>query len=188
MKTKPKSASKAKSAPAKRAQSKSSTDAITLLKTDHKEATAMFRQYEAGKDKLSDARKTKIAGDICNALTVHMKIEEELFYPAVAEEVDGAEDLLAEAKVEHNSCKRLIDDVTGGSPGSDEYDANVKVLGEYISHHVDEEETELFPKVRKSGMDLKSLGAEMLARKNDLTGRGAKNDKADMIFGGALAG
>jgi len=167
-KAKPKTAAKRK----KTMHAKPKTDAITLLKSDHKEVAAWFREYEHGKDSKSASRKEKLATKICEALTVHARIEEELFYPAVRETLgDEAAELLAEAKVEHNSLKRLIADIEESKPGSDEYDADVKVLGEYVNHHVEEEEDELFPKVRKSYLDLKALGAEMLERKKELTGR-----------------
>ena len=99
---------------------------------------------------------------------MHATIEEELFYPAAREaEVDA--DLLDEAEVEHASAKELIAQIEAMSPDEDLYDAKVTVLGEYIDHHVKEEEGELFPKCRKSDMDLEGLGEALAARKQELT-------------------
>ena len=109
-----------------------------------------------------------LATEICRWLTVHATIEEELFYPAAREaEVDA--DLLDEAEVEHASAKELIAQIEAMSPDDDLYDAKVTVLGEYIDHHVKEEEGELFPKCRKSDMDLEGLGEALAARKQELT-------------------
>jgi hemerythrin superfamily protein len=100
-------------------------------------------------------------------LTVHATVEEEIFYPA-AREIVEEQDLLDEAEVEHASAKDLIAQIQDMQPEEDLFDAKVKVLGEYIAHHVKEEEKELFPKVRRSKLDLHALGAEMLARKQEL--------------------
>jgi len=187
---------RAKAKPARKAAGKSaakshakspSNDAIVMLKDDHQKVSALFRQYDQGKNKLSPTAKQKIAAKICDELKVHTRIEEELFYPAVSAEVPGCEDMLAEARVEHTSLKRLMADIAESTPGSEEYDADVKVLGEYVHHHVEEEHEELFPKVRKSAMDLKALGTTMRARKKELMGKG-EDAGPEEIFGGAFAG
>lgn len=147
------------SAAAKRAQ-----DAIALLKADHREVKAMFEQYEKTE---SDADKQALATQICEALTIHAQIEEEIFYPAAYEALDD-DDLLDEAEVEHGSAKELIAQIEASSPGEPLFDAKVKVLGEYIDHHVQEEENEMFPECRASDMDLKALGQQMRARKEEL--------------------
>lgn len=149
-------------------------DAIKLLKDDHSEVSALFDKYDRGHKRLSGSQKQGLAQQICAALKVHTQIEEEIFYPACAEHVDGAEDLLAEAKVEHQSAKELISKIEQAAPGSEDYDAQVLVLGEYIRHHVKEEQNELFPKVMKSDMDLKDLGERLAERKSNLMkGEGA---------------
>ena len=103
------------------------------------------------------------------SLTVHAQIEEEIFYPAAREALgEEGEDLLDEAKVEHNSLKELIGHIEGSSPEDELFGAHVKVLGEYVKHHVKEEEGELFPKLRKSDMDLVEIGEQMAARKKEL--------------------
>jgi hemerythrin-like domain-containing protein len=154
---------------AKRAPKRStSPDAIKLLKDDHAAVSALFDKYEKGHSRLSKAEKKSLASEICRMLTVHAQIEEEIFYPACQSELEGAEDLLAEAKVEHQSAKELIAKIEAGRAGSKEYDAQVIVLGEYIKHHVKEEQSELFPKARKSSLDLKALGKELMERKTAL--------------------
>lgn len=154
-----------------RSKSSKSTapDAIELLTTDHKEVKALFKQY----DKLvesagSEAEKQALAEQICQMLTVHATIEEELFYPAAREALGEDEDLVDEADIEHASAKDLIAQIEGSSPDDDHFDARVKVLGEYIDHHVKEEESEMFPKAKKGGLDVAALGAELSARKLEL--------------------
>ena len=149
-------------------------DAIKLLKADHKEVSDLVDKYENGR--LSKDRKVAVAKQICMALTVHAQIEEEVFYPAAREAVRSGEDLLDEAEVEHGSVKELVSAIENASPDDDElFDARVKVLGEYVKHHVKEEENELFPKIRKSDMDLEEVGAQLAARKEQLM-RALKGD------------
>ena len=104
------------------------------------------------------------------ALTVHAQIEKEIFYPAVYAALDHY-DMLDEAEVEHASAKALIAEIQAGSAGDPLFDARVTVLGEYIRHHVKEEETEMFPECRSSKMDLQVLGEEMAKRKEQLMAR-----------------
>lgn len=145
-----------------------SVDATKLLTADHKEVKALFKQYEKlAKAEGNDDEKQAIAEEICTMLTVHATVEEEIFYPAAREAMDE-QDLLDEAEVEHASAKDLIAQIRGMAPSDELYDAKVTVLGEYIDHHVQEEEKELFPKVRKADLDLKELGAIMEARKQEL--------------------
>jgi len=136
-------------------------DAIKLLKDDHKEVKAYFKQYETLED---DAEKRALADKICMALTVHAQIEEEIFYPAAREAI-GDDDLLDEAEVEHASAKQLIAEIKAMEVSERLFDAKVTVLGEYVEHHVEEEETEMFPESRESDIDLKALGVQMAERK-----------------------
>ncbi|HEY3149956.1 MAG TPA: hemerythrin domain-containing protein [Dongiaceae bacterium] len=139
-------------------------DAIALLKADHKEVAEMLEKFETAR-----STKAKLAQQICRALTVHAQIEEEIFYPAARETLgDDGKDLLDAAKVEHNSLKELIAQIEASGPEDDLFDAHVKVLGEYVKHHVKEEESELFPKLRKSDMDLVEVGEQLAARKKEL--------------------
>ncbi len=139
-------------------------DAIALLKADHREVKSMFTQYDKTED---DAEKADLARKICSALTVHAQIEEEIFYPAAYEAIED-DDLLDEAEVEHASAKDLIAQIESMSPDDDLYDAKVTVLGEYIDHHVQEEEGEMFPKCRRARMDLAGLAEQLAQRKSEL--------------------
>lgn len=152
--------------PSKGAQA---TDAIALLTADHKEVKALFKQYdELAETDEGDADRQALADQICQMLTVHATLEEELFYPAAREVLGDDEDLVDEADIEHASVKELIAQIEGSSPDDDHFDARVKVLGEYVEHHVKEEEGEMFPKVKKGGIDTATLGAHLMARKEQL--------------------
>jgi hypothetical protein len=141
-------------------------DAIALLKADHRTVEGLFEQFEAAS---GDGKKQKIALQICMELTVHAKIEEEIFYPACEGKIE--EDLLKEAYVEHDGAKVLIAEIEGGAPSDEFYDAKVKVLGEQIEHHVGEEEMRMegmFSQARKAGIDMDALGDQLRARKEAL--------------------
>ena len=141
-------------------------DAIAMLKADHAKVKALFEQFEGLSDR-SKVSKKKIADQICMELSIHAEVEEQVFYPAVREPVND-DDLMNEAEVEHASAKELIAQIMEMDPGDDLYDAKVKVLSEQIEHHVGEEEDEMFPKVRKSKVDLVALAVEMEAFKAKL--------------------
>jgi hypothetical protein len=141
-------------------------DAIALLKADHREVEELFEQFEKTS---GSAKKQKIAQQICLELTVHTKIEEEIFYPACEGKIE--EDLIKEAYVEHDGAKVLIAEIEAGSPDDEYYDAKVKVLSEQIEHHVEEEEKRMegmFSQARKAGLDMDALGEELRARKEAL--------------------
>jgi hypothetical protein len=142
-------------------------DAIKLLKQDHTNVKAMFKEYEDLGER-AFAGKKKLADRICLELTKHAVIEEEIFYPALREASKESEDQLDEASVEHASLKALIWQIGQMDPHDELYDAKVKVLGEYVNHHVKEEEGELFPQARQAGLDLATLGREMEARKEEV--------------------
>ncbi|WP_082551964.1 hemerythrin domain-containing protein [Massilia sp. Root351] len=145
------------------------TDAISLLMADHENVKDMFEQFESMTDRAVVSKK-KLADEICSELTKHTQVEEEIFYPAVRAAGKEFEDLIDEAVVEHGSAKQLIADIEAMDPGDDLYDAKVKVLSEMIEHHVQEEEGELFPKVRKAKLDLVELGQQMAERKDQISG------------------
>jgi hemerythrin superfamily protein len=142
-------------------------DAVSDLMADHRKVEKLFKQFEEAGD--NEAGKQKIFSQIAMELKVHTAIEEEIFYPASREFVE--EDMVNEAIVEHQAAKDLIAQIEGMSPSDEMYDAKVKVLQEQIEHHVEEEETELFPKCRKSDMDLKALAEPLAARKTELLGQ-----------------
>ena len=132
-----------------RRRSGTAADAVELLTSDHAEVSALFKKY----DKLADSNakasdRQAHAEQICTLLTVHATIEEEIFYPAAR--AAGVEDsLMDEADVEHAAAKDLIAQIRAMSPDEDHYDAKVKVLGEQIEHHVEEEQDKMFPKCRE---------------------------------------
>ncbi len=135
--------------------------ALDLLEEDHQEVDAFFDEYET----LEDAgEKDRLALKICLALTIHAQIEEEIFYPAAREAIAKAE-LIDEAMVEHVSAKQLIAEIEEMDASDELYDAKVKVLGEQVRHHVEEEEDELFPEIESSELDLAALGKKMAERK-----------------------
>jgi hemerythrin superfamily protein len=143
-------------------------DAIALLRADHQLVQELFDRFE--KTRAQD-RKSALAEQICNELTVHAQIEEEIFYPAARDAIRD-EDLIQEATVEHQSAKALIAQIEASDPSDELFDAKVKVLGEYVKHHVREEQNELFPQVRKTKLDLKDLGQRLMARKEQLMTEG----------------
>jgi hemerythrin superfamily protein len=143
-----------------------SQDAITLLTAQHREVHEMFEKFENMTDRAKVSKK-KLADEICQALIMHTTIEEEILYPALREAGD-TDDLVDEAVVEHASAKDLIAQIQEMDPGEDLYDAKVKVLGELVDHHVEEEEEEMFPKMKELKLDLQALGQELAARAAEL--------------------
>ena len=145
--------------------SPSGQDAIALLKADHREVEGWFEEYEKAR---SDKRKAELSAKICQALKVHTQIEEEILYPESRGEVE--DDLIDEAYVEHDGAKKLIAEIEAMKPGEEFYDAKVKVLGEYIKHHVKEEEQPggFFAQAKKGDEDLEAMGERMAARKEEL--------------------
>jgi hemerythrin superfamily protein len=141
------------------------TDAIALLKADHRAVEALFEQFEKARGK---PQKAALAEKICLELSVHTTIEEEVFYPACRGEIE--DDLLDEAYVEHDGAKLLIAEVMAGAPDEAFYDAKVKVLSEMIKHHVKEEEQRdgMFAQAKKADIDLEELGTLMATRKREL--------------------
>jgi len=143
-------------------------DAVALLTADHKAVKALFKQFEAlSRQDDADEEKAALVARICDEISVHAQVEEEIFYPAVREAIDD-DDLMDEADVEHASAKELIAQLESMSPGDDHYDAKVTVLGEQIDHHVEEEQNEMFAKARKADVDMDALGEQIAARKAEL--------------------
>ncbi|WP_374551331.1 hemerythrin domain-containing protein [Sphingobium yanoikuyae] len=143
------------------------SDAIALLKADHRTVEELFEQYEKA---ASAKKKGDIAHQICTELKIHTLIEEEIFYPAFEGKIEA--DTLEEAYVEHDGAKVLINDIEGGSTQDRFFDAKVKVLSEEIKHHVHEEEMRgegMFAQCRETDVDLVALRDLMLARKEALT-------------------
>lgn len=142
--------------------------AIELLESDHRKVEALFEQYEEAKEG-SEEDKRKVAGQICDELTVHAQVEEEIFYPWLRQNLSEEDmEMVEEAEVEHSTAKDLIGQIEDSASADEVYDAKVKVLSEYIEHHVKEEEEEIFPKVSKLEQELDDLGQQMHARKTEL--------------------
>jgi hemerythrin superfamily protein len=148
------------------ARTRKHADAIALLKADHRQVEAWFSQFSKSKQ---PRKKQQLATQICDALTVHTAIEEEIFYPAFIE-ATGDRDIHHEAVIEHAAAKKLIAEIQSMSPDDDYYDAKVTVLSEMIKHHVKEEEQPggMFSEAKKSDMDLQTLGQQLRVRKQQL--------------------
>ena len=140
-------------------------DALALLESDHAFVQAMFERFENEKDRATPPELRALAAAICRALTVHARIEEEIFYPAVREACDDCADLLDEAELEHADAKDLIAEIEHDTEG---FVPRVTLLKERTAHHVEEEQDELFPKVRVTKLDLDALGKQLEVRKKEL--------------------
>jgi hemerythrin superfamily protein len=153
-----------------RAKTKSSKqpDAISVLKADHRQVEKWFAEFESAR---SSSRKQALATNICNALTVHTEIEEQIFYPAFLKATKD-KDMHHEAVIEHDGAKKLIAEIEASDPSDDYFDSKVHVLSEMIKHHVKEEEKSdgMFAEAKKSKMDLADLGRQLSERKRVLSG------------------
>jgi hemerythrin superfamily protein len=152
------------STPKTKTKAPPAAEATSMLRADHKRVSELFEQYQATR---SSAKKKRLVAEICTELTVHAQVEEEIFYPAVKAALKDKV-LVPEATVEHASLKALIAQVEGIEPDGEMFDAKIKVLSEFVKHHVKEEQGEMFPKAKTSKLDLKALGAQMAARKAEL--------------------
>jgi len=164
-----------------------SSDAISLLKADHREVEGWFEQFEKAR---SADRKRDLADRICTALKAHTTIEEEIFYPAFLAATQD-EEIHHEAEVEHDGAKALIRKIEASGPDDEYFDARVKVLSEMIKHHVNEEEQRdgMIAKARQSEMDLEALGEQMKARKAELLDgmRGGGSQRSRRLSGAAAS-
>jgi hemerythrin-like domain-containing protein len=163
--------------------------ALEMLEADHRKVEALFEQYEEEKES-GEETKQPIAERICGELTVHAQVEEEIFYPWLRENLSDEEmELVEEALVEHATAKDLIAQLEGAEI-DETYDAKVKVLSEYIKHHVQEEENEIFEQVADKQEELDELGQQMAARKAELMEEmGLMEEDADEAMqAGAMGG
>jgi hypothetical protein len=143
-------------------------DAIGLLTDDHNEVKKLFKQFkQLVDDDAPHAEKAALVKKACDALLIHTKIEEEIFYPAVRKAVKDDE-LMDEAKVEHEGVKELVDQLLDMMPGEALYDAKFIVLSEQVKFHIKEEEDKMFPAAKKARVDLERLGRQMEKRKLEL--------------------
>lgn len=142
-------------------------DAIALLKADHRTVEGLFNKYEAATTR---TQKRTLATQICTELSIHTRLEEDIFYPACKGVIEAA--LHDEAYVEHDAAKLMITEIMRDSREDQFHDAKVMVLMEEIAHHVGEEEHAkdgMFAQAKKGGLDLAALGAQMAAEKTRLT-------------------
>jgi hypothetical protein len=136
--------------------------AIAMLKADHRVFDRLFDEFE----KASGKRKLEIAQELCLRITVHSKVEEEVFYPALSGKVD--QDQIDEAVVEHQAAETIIRELEEMDGSEDLYDAKFHVLGEQLRHHIEEEETEMFEEAKQAGLDLEEIGARMQSKQDEL--------------------
>lgn len=144
----------------------SRTDALSMLKADHDKVRKMFKDFEK-LDTEEDQEKAQLVKQACMELKIHSQLENEIVYPAIREAIED-DDLMDEALVEHEAAEELISQLEQMQPGDEMYDAKFTVLGEYVNHHIAEEQKEMFPKARKAKIDLAELGEQMTARKHEL--------------------
>ena len=152
-------------------RTKTTVDAIDLLKQDHAKVERAFKQFEK-MDRQDSAACHQLVQTVCEELKVHTTVEEEVFYPAVREAI-GDEDLMNEAAVEHETASMLIDQLDNMGPDDPNYYATFTVLGEYVRHHIKEEQGEMFPAAKRAKVDLAALGERIRARKEELAGETA---------------
>jgi hemerythrin-like domain-containing protein len=151
-----------------------SAAAIEMLKEDHAKVKKAFKEFEH-MDRSDTEACRQVVQTVCDDLKVHTTLEEEIFYPAVREAIED-EDIMNEASVEHETAKMLIDQLENMEPDDPNYYATFTVLGEYVMHHVKEEEGEMFPQAKKSDIDLEALGRRMQERKSELLSQLEKAD------------
>ena len=151
--------------------------AIELLKEQHDKVKKALKEFEK-LDREDTETQKQLVQTVCEDLKVHTTLEEELFYPAAREAIDD-EDILNEAQVEHETAKMLIEQLENMGPEDPNFHATFTVLGEYVVHHVKEEEGEMFPQVKKTDLDLEELGARMRRRMEELMGETADEEKQE---------
>jgi hemerythrin superfamily protein len=142
-------------------------DAIDILTRDHRKVKDLFKDYAALAGTVPIAARMPLILEICTELTIHTAVEEEIFYPAVRQAIKD-DDLMNEAEIEHGTVKFLIQQLLPVDPTDEYLHAKVTVLREYSKHHINEEESEMFPKIRKAQLDLAKLGQQMMDRKTEL--------------------
>ena len=153
------------------------TGAVELLKEQHDKVKKAFKEFEK-LDREDNEAQQQLVQRVCEDLKLHTTLEEELFYPAAREAIDD-EDILNEAQVEHETAKMLIEQLENMGPEDPNFHATFTVLGEYVLHHVKEEEGEMFPQVKKTDLDLEELGARMRSRMEELMGETADEEKQE---------
>ncbi len=150
--------------------------AIEMLKEDHAKVQKAFKEFEK-MDREDTERMKQLVQTVCEDLKVHTSLEEEIFYPAVREAIED-EDIMNEAAVEHETAKMLIDQLENMGPDDPNFHATFTVLGEYVKHHIKEEEDEMFPQAKKTDLDFEDLAQRMKERKQELMGATEQEEQA----------
>lgn len=154
-----------KSKPTQSNGSHTDHDVIQLLHQDHRKVKELFFQFSQAQ---KNSEKEQLVKTILKELFVHATLEEEIVYPAIRKEVDDSEDMMDEADTEHHCVKLLMAELSAMNASDDHFDSKVTVLGELVSHHVEEEEKEMFHEMHEAEMDLEELGAALMKRKEVL--------------------
>jgi len=160
-------------------KSKSDTNAISLLKNDHKTVKGLFEKFEAAEE---SSEKENIIAEAIEELKVHATVEEEIFYPAIREEV--GDDLMNEAEVEHHVARMLIAELDQSTEDEEYRNAKFKVLAEAVKHHIKEEEGQMLPSAEELDMDFDALGEQMVQRKEELKSEGVPPDAEHEMLSG----
>ncbi len=162
------------------------TNAIAMLKEDHEKVKDLFERFE---ETNGSATKAKIVSEALMALKVHATIEEELFYPAIRQNIEGEEGIMDEADEEHHVAKVLIAELEKMTGDEDHWHAKFKVLAESVRHHIKEEEGKMFKEAKKTEIDFDILGSQMAELKQRLMREGVPEDaEAKMIAKCGLRG
>jgi hypothetical protein len=151
--------------------------AIELLKEDHDKVKKAFKEFEK-MDREDTEAVQQLVQTVCEDLKVHTTLEEEIFYPAAREAIED-EDIMNEAQVEHETAKMLIEQLENMGADDPNFHATFTVLGEYVNHHIKEEEGEMFAQAKTSELDLEELGQRMKQRKQELVGAMEEEEKEE---------
>ena len=163
-----------------------SKDAFALLQEDHKRVQKMFKQFEKLDHQEDTEEMRALVDTACQELEMHAALEEEVFYPALREAIGEEQmELMEEAEIEHDTAKQLIASLREMQPGDPKYAATFTVLGEYVKHHVEEEESEMFKQAKKAKLDVQALGEELKTRRNSMMAGGEESEDEN---GPALGG
>jgi hemerythrin superfamily protein len=150
-------------------------NATQMIRQDHKKVEGLFKKFEQTK---GSQAKRRLAENAMAELEVHAALEEEIFYPAVKNEVDDGSSMVQEAIEEHQTVKQLIGELKRMEEADEEFESQFSQLMENVQHHVEEEESEMLPKVEESELDLNSLGQQMAQRKQEMQNGGRATKKA----------
>jgi hemerythrin superfamily protein len=154
------------------------TETLNMLKQDHKKVKKAFQDFERLSERDQADECQALVMQTCADLTVHTTLEEEIFYPAIRAAM-REQSLIDEAEVEHASAKTLIADLQQLPPEDRAWAATFKVLGEYVQHHIKEEESEIFPQLTRAKLDWDDLQQQMTARRESLEAELQQGEQAE---------